>query len=67
MMLPVLVKEPEKRGPFLPILILSHIAAGRVEKDGLIREPPVTISRAPDAANTFAGFTEYGKLQARVQ
>jgi hypothetical protein len=44
----------EERDPLVAVVGLGRVAAGGVEEDRLVREPPVAVARAADAADAAA-------------
>ncbi len=67
----VLTQELQERDPARGVRglvrVLRRIAARRVEKDGLIGEPPVTTARAPNTTQRLlAKLLGEGKVQSRV-
>ena len=62
----VLREEAQERQPLLVVVGLDRVAAGRVEEDAFVGEPPVAVARAADAAYAAAAGVEEGEDETGV-
>ena len=61
------LERVEEGDPLVVVVRLGRVAAGGVEEDRLVREPPVAVARAPDAAHPAAAAgVDERKGQARL-
>src|SRR6185503_531097 len=66
LLLPRLLEQAEEADPLLAVVDLRRVAAGGVEEDALVGEPPVAVARAADAADALLALARVGEVEARL-